>query len=233
MEAASEAQEFETAAAFRNKLKAVRSLLERQRVSNEAVGTVDAIAVAAEDTDANAQVFQIRDGVLADRQSFYLENEAGRDEPEVVEEFVLQYYASSPAIPPQVLVPHGLDPERSATLGEALAARRGAPVEIRTPERGDKRRIFELAERNARLALDQDRLRNERRRTNRIDALEGPAARRSACRPSRCASSASTSRTWARPTPWPRWWCSRGARRRSPTTAASASARPRRTTSPP
>jgi excinuclease ABC subunit C len=173
MQAAAAAHEFEQAAAFRNKLKAVRSLLERQRVANEAVGTVDAIAVAAEGTDANAQVFQIRDGVLADRQSFYLENEAGRDEGEVVEEFVLQYYATSPAIPPQVLVPHELEADQADTLAEALAERRGGAVEIRTPERGDKRRILELAERNARLALDQDRLRSERRRTARIDALEG------------------------------------------------------------
>jgi len=173
MQAAAEAQEFEQAATVRNKLKAVRSLLERQRVSNEAVGTVDAIAVAAEGTDANAQVFQVRDGVLADRQSFYLENEAGRDDPEVVEEFVLQYYATSPAIPPQVLVPAGLDPERAETLSEALAERRGGAVEIRSPERGDKRRILELAERNARLALDQDRLRSEHRRSARIEALEG------------------------------------------------------------
>jgi excinuclease ABC subunit C len=173
MQAAAEAQEFERAAAFRNKLKAVRSLLERQRVANEAVGTVDAIAVAGEGTDANAQVFQVRDGVLADRQSFYLENEASRDEAEVVEQFVLQYYATSPAIPPQVLVPRGLEPDQAATLAEALAERRGGAVEIRTPERGDKRRILDLAERNARLALDQDRLRSERRRTARIDALEG------------------------------------------------------------
>ncbi|HEV2772018.1 MAG TPA: excinuclease ABC subunit UvrC [Thermoleophilaceae bacterium] len=173
MQAAAEVQAFEQAAAVRNKLKAVRSLLERQRVSNEAVGTVDAIAVAAEGTDANAQVFQIRDGVLADRQSFYLENEAAREDPEVVEEFLLQYYATSPAIPPQVLVPSGLDPERAETLGEALAERRGGPVEIRHPERGDKRRILELAERNARLALDQDRLRSEHRRSARIEALEG------------------------------------------------------------
>src|SRR3954471_8080352 len=68
-------QEFEQAAMYRNRLKAVRSLLERQRISNSAVGTLDAIAVAGEGTDANAQVFQVRDGVLADRQSFYLENE--------------------------------------------------------------------------------------------------------------------------------------------------------------
>src|SRR5688572_4839560 len=80
MHAAARAQEFEQAAAYRNRLKAVRSLLERQRISNAAVGTLDAIAVAAEGTDANAQVFQVRDGVLADRQSFYLSNEAGRDE---------------------------------------------------------------------------------------------------------------------------------------------------------
>ena len=76
------------AAPFRNRLRAVRSLLERQRIANEAVGTLDAIAVAVEGTDANAQVFQVRDGVLADRQSFYLENAGERDEAEVLEEFV-------------------------------------------------------------------------------------------------------------------------------------------------
>ncbi len=104
MKDAAAEQEFERAALMRNRLRAVRSLLERQRVTNEAVGTLDAIAVAAEGPDANAQVFQVRDGVLADRQSFYLENEAERDEDEVLEEFVLQYYASALSIPPQVIV---------------------------------------------------------------------------------------------------------------------------------
>jgi excinuclease ABC subunit C len=171
MKKASAEQEFEQAAMYRNKLGAVRSLLERQRVANEAVGTLDAIAVAGEGTDANAQVFQVRDGVLADRQSFYLDNEGERDEGEVAEEFVLQYYASALAVPPQVIVQGSL--EHTATLAEALAERRGAPVEVRHAERGDKRRILELAERNARLALDQDRLRSERRRTQRIEALGG------------------------------------------------------------
>jgi len=169
---ASEAQEFEVAANLRNKLKAVRALLERQRISNEAVGTLDAIAVAAEGADANAQVFQVRDGVLADRHSFYLENSAERDEAEVAEEFVMQYYATSPAIPPQVIVSRAVGRERAGALGELLADRRGGPVEVRHAERGDKRRIFELAERNARLALDQDRLRSEKRRHQRIEAIE-------------------------------------------------------------
>ncbi|NLT05261.1 MAG: excinuclease ABC subunit UvrC [Solirubrobacterales bacterium] len=172
MKLAAEDQEFEAAAHFRNRLRAVRSLLERQRIANEAVGTLDAIGVAAEDGAANAQVFQVRDGVLADRQSFYLENAGERDEGDVLEEFVLQYYASAMAIPPQVIVPRETTADL-ALLAEALADRRGAPVEVRSAERGDKRRILELAERNARLALDQDRLRSEHRRTRRIDALEG------------------------------------------------------------
>ena len=171
MKDAAAEQEFERAALMRNRLRAVRSLLERQRVTNEAVGTLDAIAVAAEGQDANAQVFQVRDGVLADRQSFYLENEAERDEAEVLEEFVLQYYASALSIPPQVIVARGT--ERTGVLAEALAERRGGAVEVRPAERGDKRRILELADRNARLALDQDRLRSERTRTRRIQALDG------------------------------------------------------------
>ncbi|MBV9214444.1 MAG: excinuclease ABC subunit UvrC [Actinobacteria bacterium] len=172
MHRSADAQKFEQAAMYRNRLKAVRSLLERQRISNSAVGTLDAIAVSAEDTDANAQVFQVRDGVLADRQSFYLDNQAGRDEAEVTEEFVLQYYATSPAIPPQVIVRREVAALSGGAIAEALTDRRGAPVEVRHAERGDKRRIFELAERNARLALDQDRLRSERRRVQRVEALE-------------------------------------------------------------
>jgi excinuclease ABC subunit C len=172
MRDASEHQEFELAANLRNRLRAVQSLLERQRISNEAVGTVDVIAVAAEGTDANAQVFQVRDGVLADRLSFYLTNEAGRDEAEVCEEFVIQYYATSPAIPPQVIVAPSLGRAREEALARVLSDRRGSPVEARHAERGDKRRIYELAERNARLALDQDRLRSEKRRTQRIEAVE-------------------------------------------------------------
>jgi excinuclease ABC subunit C len=170
MKKAAEEQEFEQAALLRNRLKAVRSLLERQRIATERVGTLDAIGVAAEGADANAQVFQVRDGVLQDRQSFYLENAAQRDEGEVAEEFVLQYYASAIAVPPQVIVPRSV--AQTGTLAEALADRRGAPVEVRHAERGDKRRIHELAERNARLALDQDRLRSELRRSQRIEALD-------------------------------------------------------------
>jgi len=170
LDAAAE-QAFEQAALERNRLKAVRSLLERQRVANESVGTLDAIAVAVDGIDANAQVFQIRDGVLSDRQSFYLSNETGREIGDVAVEFILQYYDATMAIPAQVIVQREL--QECQALGEALGTRRGARVEVRAAERGDKRRILELAERNARLALDQERLRDERRRQQRVEALDG------------------------------------------------------------
>jgi excinuclease ABC subunit C len=171
MRAAAAAQEFEQATLERNRLRAVHSLLQRQRVANESVGTLDAVAVALDGKDANAQVFQVRDGVLSDRQSFYLANETERGIAEVAEEFMLQYYAGHMAIPAQIVVQRELVGD--GALAEALAARRGGRVELRVAERGDKRRILELAERNARLALDQERLRDERRRQSRVDALEG------------------------------------------------------------
>jgi excinuclease ABC subunit C len=163
MDSAAAAHEFERAAVHRDRLKAIRSLFERQRIAGGSVGTADLIGVAAEGADANAQVFQVRDGILAERQSFYLDNQAEREPAEVAEEFLGQYYSASPAVPRTIVVGPYLA-ERAELLSAALSEERRAPVEVRVAERGDKRRLRELAERNARLALDQDRLRREHRR---------------------------------------------------------------------
>jgi excinuclease ABC subunit C len=171
MRLASAEQRFEDAARERNRLRAIRSLLERQRVAHEGAGSLDAIAIAVSETEANAQVFQVRDGVLSDRQSFYLDNAAGAGVADVAEAFILQYYASAMSVPPLLVVQREVG--QAPALAEALGARRGTTVEIRAAERGDKRRILELAERNARLALDQEKLRSERRRQQRVEALDG------------------------------------------------------------
>jgi excinuclease ABC subunit C len=175
MEEAAAAQEFERAALFRDRLSAVSSLMERQRVAGESVGTADLIGVAAEGADANAQVFQVRDGVLAERHGFYLDNKGEDDIAEVAEQFIAQYYEAAPAIPPLVVVGRELT-ERLGVLAEALSERRGTAVEVRAAERGDKRRLRDLAERNAKLALAQDKLRRERRRRERTEALDELAA---------------------------------------------------------
>jgi excinuclease ABC subunit C len=170
MEEAAAAREFERAAAHRDRLTAIKSLFERQRIAGGTVGTADLIGVASEGADANAQVFQVRDGILAERQSFYLDNQAEREQAEVAEEFIGQYYSASPSVPRSIVVGPYLK-ERAGVIAEALSERRGAPVEVRVAERGDKRRLQELAERNAKLALDQDRLRREHRRQRRVESL--------------------------------------------------------------
>src|SRR6201988_308358 len=98
MRLAAAEQRFEDAAREGNRLRAVRSLLQRQRVAHEGDGSMDAIAVALADGEANAQVFQIRDGVLSDRQSFYLDNTADVGLDDVAEAFILQYYASAMSV---------------------------------------------------------------------------------------------------------------------------------------
>ncbi|HET9073003.1 MAG TPA: excinuclease ABC subunit UvrC [Solirubrobacteraceae bacterium] len=171
MRMAAAERRYEDAARERNRLRAVQSLLERQRVVNDQSGTFDAIAIASAEGEANAQVFQVRDGILSDRQSFYLDNAAEQSPAEVTEAFILQYYAAAMVIPPLVVV--GAEAEELEPLSAALSDRRGSRVEVRAAERGAKRRILELAERNARLALDQEKLRSERRRQQRVEALDG------------------------------------------------------------
>src|SRR5215213_10304785 len=167
-------QDYEQATIERNRLQSVRALLERQRVANEGAGTYDAVAVDVDGTEANAQVFQVRDGVLSDRQSFYLDNQAEQAVAMVAEEFLLQYYASALSIPALIVVQGALsDGSELEILAEILSERRAGPVEIRASERGGKRRILELAERNARLALDQEKLKAERRRQQRVESLNG------------------------------------------------------------
>jgi excinuclease ABC subunit C len=171
MEAAAASQDFEAAALYRDRLLSVRSLFERQRISGSAIGTADLIGIAIEGTDANAQVFQVRDGVLAERQSFYLEIPPDSDRSQVTSEFIEQFYSTSPAVPKKIVLGPEMA-ERADSIAGFLAERRAdSRVEVRIAERGDTRRLRELAERNARLALDQDRLRTEHRRQRRVEAL--------------------------------------------------------------
>ena len=117
------------------------------------------------------QLFQLRDGRLADRRSFYLDNAGGEQESEVLWGFAIEYYGGQVAIPPSVIVPAGFEDARPAG---ACSCRSGAAraVEVRAAQRGEKRRLVELATRNAEMALEHDRLVAQRTRARRVEALE-------------------------------------------------------------
>ena len=195
MAAAAAAQEYEQAARERNRLRAMRSLLERQRIVNDAVGTLDAIALAVDGTDANAQVFQLRDGVLADRQSFYLENAGGLGLGQAARR-VHRAVLRRPPVGPGA----GDRPAGRSTRTTARSLGAGARRAPRRPGRGARGRA-------RRQAPDPRAGRAQRAAGARHRAPEGraqpPAARRGARRAAggaaawtccRCGSSATTSR---------------------------------------
>jgi excinuclease ABC subunit C len=168
-EAAAE-ERFEDAARYRNRLRAIERLSERQAVERASIGTIDVIGVAVSAERAAVQVFPLREGRMVDRYSFHLENAAGEEIDEVLEQFCLEYYGSSRSIPPQILVPRGVGD--TSALAAFLSERRGSHVEVRAPERGEKRRLQELAQQNAELALQSETFVSESKRLRRIEALE-------------------------------------------------------------
>ncbi|MEQ8834456.1 MAG: excinuclease ABC subunit UvrC [Miltoncostaeaceae bacterium] len=169
MRSAAAAQEFERAAGLRNRLEAVRHLMERQLATTDTVGTADIIGLAVGDGAASVQVLQVRDGVLQDRQSFFLDVGGAEEPSDVVEQFAYEYYGMGMAIPPLVVVGHDIDGAQA--LGDLLTDRRGSAVEVRAAARGDKRRLADMARRNADFALEQDRRRHEAQRGRRREAL--------------------------------------------------------------
>ena len=168
-------QDFEQAAVERNRLQAIRALLERQRVADSGGGSMDAVARRGRRRGGQrAGLPGPRRRAAATARASTSSTRPATTSRRATEEFLLQYYASALSIPALIVVPPEVA-EGSAldVLAEILAERRGGRVEIRAAERGSKRRILDLAERNARLALDQDKLKAERRRQQRVEALDG------------------------------------------------------------
>jgi excinuclease ABC subunit C len=170
MRDAAEAERFEEAARYRNRLFAVRRLTERQAVEKRSVGDVDVIGLAVDGDRATVQIFPLRGGKMIDRYGFHLENVEGQDGPALLEAFAVEYYGAAPSVPPQIVVPR--DAGDTSALAGFLTELRGSRVEVRAAERGEKRRLQELAEQNARLALESESYQTEQKRLRRVEALE-------------------------------------------------------------
>ncbi|GAB4242372.1 MAG: excinuclease ABC subunit UvrC [Thermoleophilia bacterium] len=169
MKDAAEAMEFERAALYRNRLEAVRHVMEGQRARQSSLDAVDIIGLARDQETANVQVFLLRDGLLADRRSFTLENVESAGDAEIFARFAAEYYSTALSVPREVIVPASVTGRES--LSGLLGSLRGARVTVRRAERGEKRRLQELADHNAALALQHERLRTERSRERRYGAL--------------------------------------------------------------
>ena len=157
MESAADTLEFERAAALRDRLTAIDRTLDRQEVHAYKGDDFDVLAAAIDEGDAVVQLFRVRDGTIVGRDHFALEGSEGAGAPEVIASFLRQHYSAATMLPPEIVTPATL-PD-AAALEAFLSERRGGPVRLHVPQRGKKRHLAELAERNAKDALDQERVR--------------------------------------------------------------------------
>ncbi|MCL1628140.1 excinuclease ABC subunit UvrC [Roseibaca sp. V10] len=150
MQAASEAMEFERAAALRDRIRALTNVQQQQGINPQGVPEADVIALHLEKGQACVQVFFIRANQNWGNRDFYPATGAGAAEPEILEAFMAQFYDGKEP-PRQILLSHGL--EEPDLMTELLGQRAGRKVEILVPQRGEKAELVESAARNARESL--------------------------------------------------------------------------------
>jgi len=153
MAAASEKELFEQAAAYRDLLRTLEDIEERQRIAAAQGDDTDVLAYYAEAPLVAANLFHLRGGRVVDRREFYWEDLETFDPNEFVPSLLKQLYLDAAYLPKAIHVP--VDFEDRALLEETLTERSGHKVEIFTPQRGSKRAFLDLVENNAKHAFEQ------------------------------------------------------------------------------
>ena len=170
MTQAAQAMQFEKAARLRDAAAAIRELDEEQKVERARGEDHDALGLAQEGSDAVVQMMSVRGGKLIGSEHYLLRC-AGDDLPgELLQGFVLQYYDETADVPPTILLP--CQTPDQVIVSELLADKRGARVALRVPERGEKRALIIMAEKNARDVLAKHRLRRDRAETTAAAAMQ-------------------------------------------------------------
>ncbi|GAA1018343.1 UvrABC system protein C [Acrocarpospora pleiomorpha] len=169
MREASAVQEYELAARLRDDVQALQKALEKQAVVLGDATDCDVIALAEDPLEAAVQVFYVRGGRIRGQRGWVVDKVEETTPGELVEHFLLQMYSES-EIPREILVP-AVPPDHDAVL-ELLEEQRGSKVDVRVPQRGDKKSLMETVERNAKEALTQHKLRRSSDLTTRGKALQ-------------------------------------------------------------
>ena len=175
MMAASEEMRFEDAMEYRDLIRSIQKIGERQKITGYGEEDKDIIAVAMDESldlreqDAVVQVFFVRGGKLIGREHFYLRVARGDTKAQVLSSFMKQFYAGTPFIPREIMLQKEI--EDAKIIEEWLTDRRKQRVYIRVPKKGTKEKLVELAEENAKMVLDKDRERIKREEGRTIGAV--------------------------------------------------------------
>lgn len=158
MEEAAEKLNFEEAARIRDRIKAVESVLEKQRIvqTGGSGDDQDVIALASGEDETCALVFFFRNGKLVGREYFMLQGTHESNPGEVMTSFLQQFYESSPHIPPEIIAE--VEPDDRVVVQSWLKEKRKGAVTISVPKRGEKLRLIEMVKQNAQEVLEQQRI---------------------------------------------------------------------------
>lgn len=165
MKKAAEGQEFEKAAILRNRLKEAKQILEKQKIVTTSKVDRDVIGMAEDGKVASVEILFIRDGKLIESENFLLRT--GQDE--VLPFFIKEHYLSISALPKEIILPFEVG-ERSL-LERCLSQRAGRKISIKIPKRGEKKKLVELAEKNAHYALEKHKTKSSLSRRDHLEAL--------------------------------------------------------------
>lgn len=163
-------QNYEEAACVRDQIRSIEGIMQKQKVVADHAVDRDIIAFARSTGDLAAVVLQLRDGLLIGRQNFHLRSDKSDTESDIADSFFKQYYLSSTMIPEEIYC--SFKPDDEKVIKTWLAERRNARVELVFPQKGEKMRLIEMAEANARLLLGE----LMKQKQERADKLPGAVA---------------------------------------------------------
>jgi excinuclease ABC subunit C len=146
---------YEEAAIFRDKIQAVQTVLDKQKIISTSLQDQDVVAYCSEKDQAMAQVLIIRAGKMLSEKIFKLKSQNEMEEDETLSSFLKQYYAEEVVLPAEVLLPHPV--EDSDLIADWLSEKKGTRVKLEVPVIGKKRDLVRMAEENARFAMRMER----------------------------------------------------------------------------
>lgn len=152
MEEASKNLEFEEAAKFRDKILAIDSIVEKQKIFKTMEGDEDFINIYQDEIDSCIQVFFSRDGKIIGREHFIFKNTADDKVSEVLEDFITSFYGGTAKIPKTIYLPEIEDCE---LIEDFLTIKRGAKAWVKVPQKGQKKDMLEMVKNNAKITLEQ------------------------------------------------------------------------------
>lgn len=151
MEEKALSKNYEQAAYLRDKMIAIQNISQKQKVSNIHENAIDVIGIAKNALTTCVEIFFIRQSKMIGRETHFLKDVAEVEEQEILSEFVKQYYITNDNIPNKIMISKEIDDK--ALLEQIFSEKMGRKVEIRHPQKGEKLRLVEMAENNARVSL--------------------------------------------------------------------------------